>query len=124
MPKREMPKISDEGFGDRMARLRKRAGYSQRDLAAEIGVSQRMIAYYEKETDYPPVHLIPLLVQVLGVSSDALLGLKTVKGNGRGRDNRLWRRFNQVEKLPAIQRKQIVQVVDAFLERERLKKSV
>ncbi len=58
----------------------------------------------------------------LGVSADQLGGLKKVKDNGKTRDNRLWRRFNQVEKLPTNQRKQIVQILDAFLEREKLKK--
>jgi len=36
---------------------------------------------------------------------------------------RLWRRFSQVEKLPTPQRKQITQILDAFLEREKLKKA-
>jgi DNA-binding XRE family transcriptional regulator len=51
-----------ESFGDRLARLRQAAGLSQRDLAAEVGISQRMVAYYEKETGHPPTHLFPLLV--------------------------------------------------------------
>jgi len=123
MPKRKMPiKHSDETFGERLARFRLAAGYSQRDLAAEIGISYRMIAYYEKETEHPPTHLLPLLSKVLGVSADQLLGLEKVKDNGKSRDTRLWRRFNQVEKLPAAQRKQITQILDAFLERETLKK--
>jgi hypothetical protein len=31
--------------------------------------------------------------------------------------------FSQVEKLPNPERKQIVQILDAFLEREKLKKA-
>ncbi len=112
----------DEIFGERLAQLRQAAGYSQRDLASEIGVSQRMIAYYEKETEHPPAHLLSLLSKALGVSSDQLLGIENVKDNGKTRDTRLWRRFSQVEKLPTVQRKQIVQLLDAFLEREKLKK--
>lgn len=42
-----MPKKLDldntESFGQRMAKLRHAAGYSQRDLAKETGISQRMI---------------------------------------------------------------------------------
>ncbi len=122
MSKRKAVLADKESFGERMARLRQTAGFSQRDLAAEIGISNRMIAYYEKETKYPPTHLLPLLVKALEVSSDQLLGIEKVKGNGKTRDNRLWRRFSQVEKLPTTQRKQIVQILDAFLEREKLKK--
>ena len=43
---------------------------------------------------------------------------REVKSNSRTRDNRLWRRFSQVEQLPQSQRKQIVQILDAFLERD------
>jgi len=62
------------------------------------------------------------LAKALGVSSDRLLGIKEVKSNGRTRDNRLWRRFSQVEQLPQSQRKQI-QILDAFLERDKLRKA-
>jgi hypothetical protein len=50
------------------------------------------------------------------------LGLEKIKYSVRHRDNRIWRRFSQVEKLPTTQRKQIVQILNAFLEREKLKK--
>jgi transcriptional regulator with XRE-family HTH domain len=97
------------------SRIPQAAGYSQRDLAAEIGISHRMIAYYEGETEYPPAHLLPQLAKVLGVSTDELLGLEKKKRNGKVRDTRLWRRFSQVEKLPPAERKPIIQVLDAFL---------
>ena len=123
MSKRDVQiKEGGETFGARLARLRHAAGYSQRNLASEIGISYRMVAYYEGETVYPPAHLLPQLAKALGVSTDQLLGLEKVKKNGRSRDTRLWRRFNQVEKLPTPQRKQIVHILDAFVEREKLKR--
>jgi transcriptional regulator with XRE-family HTH domain len=72
-----------------MAQLRTAAGYSQRDLAAGIGISQRMIAYYEKQTQHPPTHLLPALARALGVTADQLLGTEKVKSNGKGKDSRL-----------------------------------
>jgi len=123
MPKKTVRlKEGEESFGERLARLRKAAGFSQRELAAEIGMSHRMIAYYETEAARLPIHLLPVLTKALGVSADELMGLEKVKKNGRTQDTRLWRRFSQVEKLPTAQRKQIVQILDAFLEREKLKK--
>ena|SRR5438034_9323263 len=68
-------------------------------------------------------NLLALLAKALGVSADQLLGIKEVKSNGRKKDNRLWRRFSQAEQLPQSQRKQIVQILDAFLERDNLKKA-
>jgi DNA-binding XRE family transcriptional regulator len=38
-----------EGFGKRLARLRKSTGYTQRQLANELGISRRRIACYEAE---------------------------------------------------------------------------
>ncbi len=123
MPKRKIENNGSESFGTRMARLRKEAGYSQRDLAGELGVSYRMIACYEAQTDYPPTHLLPQLATILGVTADQLLGIKRLKTKSKAKDNRLWRRFAQVEKLPASERKQIIKVLDAFLEREKPRKA-
>src|SRR5271169_4729777 len=43
--------------------------------------------------------------------------------NGRTQALRLWRRFSQVGKLPPPKRKQIVQILDAFLGSETAKKT-
>jgi predicted transcriptional regulator len=51
------------------------------------------------------------------------MGLETI-GRMEGRkDTRLWRRFSQVEKLPQPKRKQVVQILDAFLGSEKEKKT-
>ena len=122
MPIKNIPTDdTSESFGKRLAKFRQAAGFSQRDLAAEIGISQRMVAYYEKETQHLPTRLLPMLAKVLGVSADQLIGLEKVKDEAKQRDNRLWRRFSQVEKLPSPKRKQIVQILDAFLENEKLR---
>ena len=125
MPKRrKVVTASGESFGERLAQLRQAAGYSQREFAAEVEISQRMVVYYEKASERIPLQLLPVFAKVLRVSSDQLLGIEAVKGNGRTHDNRLWRRFSQVEKLPPPKRKQIVQILDAFLGSEKVKKSV
>jgi transcriptional regulator with XRE-family HTH domain len=124
MTKRKIPMIeTGERFGERLARFRQSAGYSQRDFASEVGISQRMVVYYEKECERIPVQLLPIFAKALKVTTDQLLGLEREKDSGRTRDNRLWRRFSQVEKLPSPKRKQIVQILDAFLESEKFKKA-
>ncbi len=67
------------------------------------------------------LNLLPHLEKVLDISADELMGLEKSKKNGRTQDTRLWRRFSQVEKLPP-KRKQIVQILDAFLGSEKAKK--
>lgn len=121
MPKSKMTISTTESFGQRLARLRLKAGYTQRDLATEVGTSQRMVAYYEKQTTHPPAHLLPLLAKVLNVSTDTLLGLDLPKEKRAARDNRLWRRFQKIEKMGPREKRQILQVLDAFIEREELR---
>ena len=55
------------------------------------------------------------------MSANQLLGIEETKTKckGRARDTRLWRRFQQVEKLPPAERKPIIQVLDAFLAKPR-----
>jgi transcriptional regulator with XRE-family HTH domain len=65
-------------FGERLSELRRRVGLSQRGLAAELGISQRMVAYYEGQSDYQPAHLLAPLSELLGVSADELLGIKPI----------------------------------------------
>lgn len=102
-------------------RLRKAAGYTQVELAKELGVSQRMISYYEGHTEHPPSALIPQMAKLLGVTADELLGIKPVKKT-RKPDTRLQRRFQQIESMGAKEKRQIMQVLDAFIEREQLKR--
>lgn len=46
-------------FGERLAQLRKAAGCTQVELAQDLGISQRMVAYYESPNASPPANLLP-----------------------------------------------------------------
>ena len=111
-----------EGFGERLATLRKTAGISQTALATEVGISQRMMAYYESPTAHPPSNLLPSMAASLGVSVDALLGVETSKRRAKATDTRLARRLQDVEKLNTADRRQLIQLIDAFIERGQLKR--
>lgn len=120
MPKKT--KTETAGFGARLTELRKAAGFTQQDLATEIGVSRRMIAYYEVQSEHPPTHLLPAIAKALRISTDELLGLAPVKRAARAKDSRLQRRLQQIEKLDSTQRRQIMQVLDTLLESAQLKR--
>lgn len=119
MPKQNIEQLTD--FGRRLAKLRKQASYTQVELAKELGVTQRMISYYEGHSEYPPSNLLPLMAKVLGVSADELLGIKPLKKN-RQPDSRLLRRLQQVEKLDPASKRQVMKVIDTYLEAAQLKK--
>ena len=122
MPKRTNAALAH--FGARLVELRKAAGYTQTELANELGVTRRMIAYYEGETEHPPSNLLSGMAYALGVSIEVLLGSAPVKPRAKSANTRLQRRLQQVEKLAPTEKRQILQIIDAFIEREQLKKRV
>jgi transcriptional regulator with XRE-family HTH domain len=111
-----------DGFGSRLASLRKAAGFTQVELAAEVGITQRMVAYYEAPGAQPPAHLLPQLAQVLNVSVDVLLGLAEPRQPKKIATNRLERRLLEIEKLDPKAKRQITQLLDSFIEGEKLKR--
>ncbi len=64
-----------EGLGERIEYLRKETGYSQPALAAEIGVSNSVISFWENNVNEPKATYIKLLAEVFNVSTDYLLGI-------------------------------------------------
>lgn len=122
MPKRKTEVIAS--FGDRLASLRKAAGYTQVELAAEVGITQRMVAYYEAPGAQPPAHLLPQLAQALAVSVEVLLGLAEPRQPKKIATNRLERRLLEIEKLDPKAKRQITQLLDTFIEGEKLKRRV
>lgn len=110
-------------FGRRLVALRKKAGYTQVELARELGITQRMISYYEGHTDYPPSALLPDLAEILGVTADQLLGMKPIKKTPKP-DSRLQRRIKQIEKLDTKEKRQVIQLMDTFIEAAQLKKQI
>ena len=122
-----MPKTRKQqtmSFGARLAELRKQAGFTQQELADEVGVSRRMIAYYEVQSEHPPTHLVPAIAQALNVTTDELLGAAPVRKSVRTKDSRLHRRLQQIEKLEPSEKRQILQVLDTLLESAQLKRKV
>ena len=120
-----MPKKTKEetmSFGARLAALRKAAGFTQQELANEVGTSRRMIAYYERQTAHPPTTLLPAIATALRITTDELLGQAPVKRIAKSRDTRLERRLQQIERLDPTEQRQIMQVIDAFIERGQLKR--
>ena len=112
--------MSNGHFGTKLADCRKAAGYSQRDLSRETGISQRMIAYYEKNPQYPPMHVTAVLCAALGIPAAQLLALKNTQGE-KLKDMRIRRRLKQIEELEEKEKRQVIQLLDTFIENNRLK---
>ncbi len=125
-PAADSEAATDTSFGQRLAAFRKAAGFTQVELAAALEVSQRMVAYYESPGATPPAHLLPHIATALGVTIDALYGQapqpkQLAKQEG---DSRLRRRLLAIEKLETNDKRQVLQLIDAFIERGQLKRKV
>jgi transcriptional regulator with XRE-family HTH domain len=99
------------GFGKRLAQLRKARGITQKELGEAIGVSNRVIAYYEKETNYPPAHLIVPLARALKVTTDELLGMTETTEEIGSQTAALWRKLKIVETLPRTDQRAILHYI-------------
>jgi transcriptional regulator with XRE-family HTH domain len=117
---------ANSGFNERLTALRKAAGFTQVALAGELGISQRMMAYYESPNATPPAHLLPAIAQALGVSIDDLYGRSAPKKRlaKQEGDSRLRRRLLAIEKLGTAEKRQVLQLIDAFIERGQLRSKV
>ncbi|MDP1608043.1 MAG: helix-turn-helix transcriptional regulator [Chlamydiales bacterium] len=111
-----------EAFGRRLRKLRKAVGLTQIELAQELGVSRRIIDYYEREGRKPAAHLLANLAKTLNVTVDELLGIAPPKRETPKLGARLERRLRQIEKMSPKAKKQILQLLDTFIEAEQLKK--
>lgn len=120
MPKAKTREKMD--FGTRLAEMRKARGFTQLELAEQANLSRRMLAYYEGQSEHPPTTHLPSIARALGVTTDELLGLVTVKAATRPKDTRLQRRMQEIEKLDVKQKRQIMQFLDTVIENEKLKR--
>ena len=117
--KQKSKKISEhlrrETLGERIARLRKERRYSQTELAEKIGVSQKLISDYEINRLRPPYENIIKLALTFGITTDELIGLKTIKDNGKKPSKKILRRMEKIESLPLSQQKFIIRAIDSHL---------
>lgn len=123
-----MSKIKNEhlqNFGKRLREFRLEKGFTQQELANEINVSRRVVIYYERESNHPPSDLLPGIASALGISIDELLGIKATKKKKMNASvsPRLARRLQQIESLDSKNKRQLLQIIDTFIEREKLQKA-
>ena len=60
--------------GKMIKQLRQEKGYTQKQLAEYIHVSDKAVSKWERELCYPDIFLLTDLSEILGVSIDEMLG--------------------------------------------------
>ena len=120
MPKVSKLKLSplnlgEETLGERIAKLRKKRGLTQIELAEKIGLLQGLISDYENDKIRPHFEMVIRIALALEVTADELLGMKNTTSNETKPDMKLIRRLKKIESLPLAQRKALLKTIDTFL---------
>lgn len=114
---------SSEGaaFGDRLRQIRKTHGLTQTQLGERMGISQRLVAYYEAEGGSPSPDLVVRFAEALDVHPNLLLGVDKPRRAAEinPKSVRMWRRFQRLEQLPEHDRKTVFKMIDALADRRK-----
>jgi len=115
MPAQKKPASA---FGARLIALRKSRSLTQIQFAESVGVTQPVVSYYEAKADVPAGDLVAKFAKALGVTTDELLGVKSLPKidsptlNPEAR--RYWRRFQQLMELPEKDRRAVLRMLDSL----------
>ena len=104
------------GFGRRLTQIRRSRGLTQAELGTAVGVSERVIAYYEQDGAQPPGAMLSELARTLRVSADELLGLKPVKDKTTPKTARLLKRLQRIELLSPADQRAVLKYLDTLVD--------
>lgn len=114
----QMAKSEDaETVGARIARLRRERGMTQVELAERLHVSQPVVSDYENDVIRLPADTVAQIAEILGASTDELLGLKPPAAHAAGgiKNRRLYRRMQEIERLPRRDQEALLRTIEAFI---------
>jgi len=109
------PLKATETVGQRLARLRKERGYTQRELAEKIGIAQRLVSEYETARLHLNEAMLARFALALEVSADRILGLDGNQHPPANPSLKILRRLNKIATLPPSEQKAFLQTIDALL---------
>jgi transcriptional regulator with XRE-family HTH domain len=102
-------------IGQRLASLRKTGGFTQKQLADAIGVSQSNLSDYENGGLRLHAELILDVCHTLSISADELLGLASEPTKESMIEKEFSKRIEQLKQLPTSDRKALLLVMDKFI---------
>jgi DNA-binding XRE family transcriptional regulator len=113
-------KKTAETLGDRIRRFRKVKGLTQTELGEIVGISQRLMTYYETQGGRPAADSWPASPRRSTCQTDVLLGRSEAddpRAAASPQTLRLWRRLRRIEEIPPQDQKTILKMIDALADR-------
>lgn len=108
MPKGRPAAQNRPVLGENIARARQAVGLTQSQLATALGVTQRVVTYWEREAESIQAEQLVKLADILRVTADDLLG------RGKSPDRKAKQALDLIEGLPAKQQRDIIKAVEAL----------
>jgi transcriptional regulator with XRE-family HTH domain len=120
MPKKSTLKLppidfGSEGLGKRLARIRKERGFTQVQLAGQIGIIQSLVSDYETDRLKLSAEMAVRFALALGVTTDELLHSSVKTTPGKAPSRKVLRRLEQIESLPRRKQEALIMTIDQFL---------
>jgi len=109
-PSREAPP-----FGKRLAELRKERGFTQAELGERLGISIKMVDYYERRATNPSLEIITKAAGLFGITVADMLGELGRPRHRPGPPSRLEGQIERVRRLPRRQQEHIIKTLGALL---------
>lgn len=109
------PKLA-AAIGKRLTAFRKERGMTQVELAEKLGVTQALLSKYERGEVRLTSPVIVRLADVLGVATDAILGVTKTAPQGPPVEKRLLKRLARFDSLPRRRQEALLQTIDVFLQ--------
>jgi len=104
-------------IGGRVAELRKQFGYTQSELAEELGIMQKLVSDYERGRIRIPPEVLAKLATAFEVSTDELIGVKRLKTRRPLKNRRLQLRLNRPGELSKSDQETIIRMIDSLLKK-------
>lgn len=108
-------------FAEKLAKLRKRRGLTQQELAQKIGVGIAQMRRYEKGSSSPTLEVIKNIAKTLSISSDELIFDEDETGIPRKvTDRKLLEQFEMISKLSPHDKDALKTVLESMIIKSRL----
>ena len=118
MSRRKLQPSTENGFAQRLAKIRITRELTQTQLAKKTGLTQRTISHYETGAGYPPAPTVVDLASALEVTTDELLGAKPIRNAKATKmdseTKRLWTKFQQLLRLPEKDQRAVIRMVNSL----------
>jgi transcriptional regulator with XRE-family HTH domain len=106
-------------IGSKISLLRKEKGWSQGDLAEQIGASREIIGKYERNENSPSLEMALKMAKAFGVTVDFLLG----EGEYSSYDKDTVERIKNIQEMDSNTQSVLFNVIDTYIQNFKTKQA-